>query len=110
MAKTAYCEYIEELLSPYGDIKIKAMFGGYGIYMNGVIVGMIADDELYFKVDKSNQQQYEDLDSEPFGYDKDGKIVKMSYWKIPLDILEDEEQLPKWLDQSYQISVKTKRK
>lgn len=98
-----------EILSPHGDITSKPMFGGYGIYKNGVIVAFIAYDELYFKVDKSNKSQYEDFDSEPFIYEAKGKKTTMSYWKVPMEILENEDKIGIWLDQSYEISLKTKK-
>ncbi len=111
MAKLSpYAEYVIDLLHSYGDITAKSMFGGYGIYKDGVIVAIIVDDELYFKVDKTNQPQYESHDSEPFTYMGKGKQVKMSYWKVPLDIMENEGELAAWLEKSYEISLKTKRK
>ena len=85
------------------------MFGGYGIYKDDVIVAIIADDELYFKVDSSNKSQYEKLNSEPFTYQAKNKKATMSYWKLPLEILEDNSKLEIWLNQSYEISLKTKR-
>lgn len=98
-----------EILAPHGEMTSKPMFGGHGIYKNGVIVAFIAYDELYFKVDESNKSQYKKLDSEPFIYETKGKKTAMSYWKVPMEILEDEDQIGVWLNQSYEISLKTKR-
>lgn len=103
-----YCGYIVDLLSVYGNITARKMFGGYGIYQNGIIVGIIAEDELYFKVDESNQSDYEEFFSEAFVYNKQGKMVSMSYWKVPLEVLEDENMLSSWLRKSYLISSKGK--
>ncbi len=105
-----YVSYILDLLSPFGDITSRAMFGGYGIYKDKVIVGIIVNDELYFKVDKTNQVQYEELDSVPFTYSKGDTVATMSYWKVPIEILEDEEQLPEWLENSFRISLNGKKK
>lgn len=104
------CEYILDLLSPYGDITARSMFGGYGIYKDAVIIGIIINEELYFKVDSTNQHQYEQLDSEPFTYQNaKGNIVKMSYWKVPIEIMDNEELLGSWLGNSYDISLKSKK-
>lgn len=102
-------DYILDIFEQYGEFTSRSMFGGYGIYKNKVIFAIIAGDELYFKVDYSNQQQYIDHHSEPFSYEKNGKSYNMSYWKLPVEILEDEELLPSWIDQSYQISLKKKK-
>ena len=47
-----YLEYIMEILAPHSEMTSKPMFGGHGIYKNGIIVAFIAYDELYFKVDE----------------------------------------------------------
>jgi TfoX/Sxy family transcriptional regulator of competence genes len=33
----------------------------------------------------------------------------MSYWKVPIEILEEETQLEKWVEQSFEISLKNKQ-
>ncbi|CAF3786768.1 unnamed protein product [Rotaria magnacalcarata] len=66
---------IINLLSPYGYIKIRAMFGGYGVYKDSVIIGIIVDDELYFKVDKQSAEIYELKGSKPFCYKARDKII-----------------------------------
>lgn len=71
MASTAeYAHYIEhELLGFIPGITSKRMFGGWGFYKDGVIFGIIVDDEVYFKTDKSLEPKFEALGSEPFIYD-----------------------------------------
>lgn len=105
-----YIDYILELLSPNGEITARSMFGGHGIYKNGIIFALIISDELYFKVDESNEPQYRKLDSEPFTYEAKGKKTTMPYWKVPIEILEDENRIGAWLNQSYDISLQTKMK
>ncbi|WP_049749373.1 TfoX/Sxy family protein [Rickettsia massiliae] len=53
MNKNEFTEYVKELLEPYGSVAVCAMFGGYGIYNGGVIIGIIKSNELYFKLDLS---------------------------------------------------------
>ena len=100
-----YLKYILDLLSHCDSITSRAMFGGYGIYKNGVIFGIIAHDELYFKVDQSNIELYKKHQSEAFTFKTKGRVSKMSYWKVPLLVMEDEVQLKNWVDQSYNISL-----
>ncbi|MDP4832096.1 MAG: TfoX/Sxy family protein [Rickettsiaceae bacterium] len=103
-----YVDYILDLLSPFGSITSRAMFGGHGIYKDKIIVGIIADDELYFKVDATNKGQYAALNSTPFAYTAKDKKINLSYWKVPIEIMEDEEQLSIWLEQSFFISINVK--
>jgi len=106
-----YLEYVLDLLSHCDSITSRAMFGGYGIYKNGVIFAIIAHDELYFKVDQSNIDLYKKQGSEAFTFETKGRVSTMiSYWKVPLIIMEDETQLKDWVEQSYNISLKNKMK
>ncbi len=110
MTKNEYCNYILDLLSPLQSVTARAMFGGYGIYKDGIIFGIIADDILYFKVDDTNIIDYKNKASEPFSYEaKNKKNIMISYWQVPADILEDNELFCAWATQSYHIS-KNKQK
>jgi len=81
------------------------MFGGYGIYADGVIFAIIASDELYFKVDDSNRAQFAQRDGRQFAFaKKDGTIAKMCYWTLPESVASDRALLDKWVAQSVAIS------
>lgn len=110
MNKNGFVDYVVDTLSAFGEIKSKSMFGGHGIYKDGVIVGLIIEDELFFKVDESNKQDYIDHNSSPFSYDRGDKVISMSYWRVPLDILEDSDPLGIWVEKSFEASQKVKRK
>jgi TfoX/Sxy family transcriptional regulator of competence genes len=45
MTKSEFVNYIIDLLSPYGYIRVRSMFGGHSVYKDGVIVAIIVDDE-----------------------------------------------------------------
>ena len=85
------------------------MFGGYGLYYKGVIIGIIAYDELYFKVGIDNIQNYKNAGSSPFIYAGKHKPVTMSYWRLPENVLEDDALLAEWLDDSYNVSLKNRK-
>lgn len=93
---------------PGAGVTSRAMFGGYGLYKDGVIFGIIVEDELYFKVGGSNKKDYESAGSEPFTYTAKGRSkVTMSYWKVPETILDDAAEVARWAAKSYRIN-KTK--
>ena len=107
MTKSEFANHIVDLLSPYGYIKTRAMFGGYGVYKDSVIIGIIVNDELYFKVDNQSAEIYKSRGSKPFCYKARDKIISMSYWLVPLEIMEDELLLGSWLDGAYLVSLRT---
>jgi DNA transformation protein len=98
-----YLEYVMEKLNPLGQIKSRAMFGGYGIFHEGVMFALIADDNLYFKVNESNRDDYRKAGSQPFPHG-------MSYWEVPYEVLEDNSELPIWAESSIAIAHDLARK
>ena len=98
MKNNRYVDYVLDLLSPLGNIKARSMFGGHGIYRDGIFFALIADDILYFKVDDLNRSAYQAQGCKPFTYEgKNGKVVAMSYWEVPVDVLEDYNMLEQWV-------------
>lgn len=110
--KSEFLAYIlEDAFRDVQGITAKSMFGGYGLYKNGIVFGIIADDELYFKVDDKNRGTYEKKKSSPFTYEtKKGKRVAMSYWRLPADILDERSQLGLWVEASVRASKRSSRK
>ncbi len=85
----------------------KSMFGWYGVYKYGQIFAIYAWDIPYMKVGDGNRQDYIDAWSSQFEFEKkNGKIYRMSYWKLPEEILEDKEKLIQWIDKSLAVKKK----
>lgn len=103
-----FLEYIMELLEPSGGITSCRMFGGHAIRKNGLAIAIIFQDEIYFKTDSSTQPDYASMDSHPFTYEKQGKTITISNWKVPIEILEDHEQLMVWTEKAYQVALNAK--
>ena len=107
-----FVEYVvKDLLSELRGVTSRAMFGGYGLYKDGVIFGIVADDELYFKVGAANREKYEAAGSKPLTYDtKKRKNIVLSYWEVPADVMDDREAIAHWAEESYKISRKAQTK
>ncbi len=104
---TSYVEYIvHDVLGHISGITAKAMFSGWGIYLDGAIIAIIADGELYFKANKELKEKYKDQGCYPFSYDRNGKIVEMSYMSVPEEILEHPEKIDQRVYESYELSNK----
>ena len=110
MSDNGFVEYILDLLSPYGNIRSRRMFGGYGIYLDKLIFALIIDNELYFKVNDSLFDEYKQAGSYPFTYQRNGKTITFSYWYIPVQIIENQESLKEWFNKSIIIVKEAKRK
>ena len=103
---------LEDLFGSFPDITSKRMFGGYGYYYKDAIFAIVtSESELYFKVDETNQKQFEDLGSQQFVYTghTTKKPTPMPYWLLPEEIMEEKEKLFTWIKQSAAISKKNKK-
>lgn len=109
--KNGFLQYVEQdLLGRIPGITSRAMFGGYGIYKNGVIFAIIADDRLYFRVTESNIDDYKHSGSEPIVYQRGNhKKTTMPYWLLPEEIMEDPEKIPAWVEKAVQASKESKK-
>ena len=107
-----FVKYILDILSDLGDARSRAMFGGYGIYHDGVMIGLIASGVFYLKVDDGNRGAFEAEGSKPFTYRRKGqkKAVGMSYWEVPADVLESREALCQWTRAAHAAALRSKAK
>ncbi len=91
-----YVEYLRDLLRPLGAIRLRRMFGGYGIYANDLFFAIVLDEQLYLKVDALTRPAFEAAGLEEWVYEKDGKPVHMNYFRPPDDIYDEEDSLRPW--------------
>ena len=80
------------------------MFGGYAVRKDGLNIAIIADDEIYFKTDEFNKADFEQVGGRPFKYEARGKTITISNWSLPIEILEDRDQMLIWVDRAYQAA------
>jgi DNA transformation protein len=103
-----YITYVLDQLVSLGEVESRRMFGGAGIYCNGLFFAIIADDVLYFKVDDTNRVEYEQAGMEAFKPFPDKPDV-MSYYEVPVEVLENRKQLAEWADKSMNVAMRKKK-
>jgi DNA transformation protein len=109
MSNKAFCETVLQHLNQVAPVTARAMFGGYGIYTEGVIFALIADGVLYFKVDDSNRDDYLNAGMRPFTYEGKGKPIEMSYCQLPDAVWQDLATLAVWVEKSAAVSRRAKK-
>jgi DNA transformation protein len=84
------------------------MFGGVGIYADGLFFALIDDDRLYLKVDDGNRSKFEAAGMGPFLPFGDAS-KPMGYYELPGDLLEDQERLGPWIDDALEVARRARR-
>jgi DNA transformation protein and related proteins len=96
-ASESFVELLRDALSGLGPVSVRRMFGGAGIYADGVMFGLIAGDTLYLKADSHSQPAFEAEGLQPFTYQARGKRrIAMSYWRIPERLLDEPDEMVEW--------------
>lgn len=104
-----YLNYVLDQLSCAGQVVPKKMFGGVGLYLDGLFFSLIADNVLYFKVDDSNRADFKEEGMGPFRpYGK--KSYAMNYYEVPVDVLEEGEKLTIWVKKALAVAMKKNQK
>jgi DNA transformation protein len=98
-----FLEYVVDQLSAWGEVRAKRMFGGAGLYHQGKMFGLIADDEAYLKVGEANRGDFDEAGSKLF-QPYQHKKTTMPYGKIPSEVLEDRDELARWAEKSFSVA------
>ena len=95
-ADEGFLEWLRELLEPMGRVGLRRMFGGHGVYLDGLFVAIVVDGRPYFKADGQTQADFRAAGCAPFTYEGRGKRVEMSYWSVPDSALDSPEDMQPW--------------
>ena len=104
----SYRTFVLEQLERVAPVTARAMFGGVGIYSDGLFFALMDDDTLYFKVDDSNRADFEAAGMGPFMPFGDASHV-MQYYEVPGELLEDTDRLRPWMEKAVAVA-RNKRK
>src|SRR5215468_12135790 len=103
----SYRDFVLEQLGRVTPVTGKSMFGGVGIYAQGLFFALIAEDRLYFKVDDATRPDFERRGMEPFR--PFGEDTAMGYYEVPADVVEDPDQLEPWMRKAIDVATNASR-
>lgn len=92
----SFDDFVLEQLAGLGAVSGRRMFGGVGLYCDRQFFGLIDQDVLYLRVDDRNRGDYLARDMPPFRPYRDRPEVSMSYFQVPIDVIEDADCLRAW--------------
>lgn len=92
--KDGFKDFVLDQLIELRGVTCRAMFGGYGLYQEGIIFGIVHKGRLYFKTDETSRAGYLKLGMKPFR--PNARQTLKDYYEVPVEIIEDREQLEQW--------------
>jgi DNA transformation protein and related proteins len=106
-------DFIVELFAPFGRVTIRRMFGGAGLFCEGLMFGLVFDGAIFLRVDDASIPDFEREGSVPFVYTRaksPGRIGRhsLSYWRLPERLYDDPEELVSWARRAAAIARERK--
>ena len=97
VASANFAEFLRQQLAPLGHITMRRMFGKTGVFCDGLMLGMVRDDTLYFRVDDHNRTVFREAEAfPPLNYEKGGANIDLAFWRAPERLFDEPDELVAW--------------
>jgi DNA transformation protein and related proteins len=97
VASDSFAEFLREQLAPLGRVTMRRMFGKTGVFCDGVMLGMVTENTLYFRVDDQNRMTFKEAEAfPPLNYAKGGSTIDLAFWRVPERLFEEPDELATW--------------
>ena len=105
-----FIDFLLEQMAGFAPVSVRRMFGGAGLYRDGVMFGLVDDDALYLKVDDTNRGDFESEGLAAFSYEtSDGRNTIMSFMRAPDRCLDDAEEMADWCRKAHAAALRGKK-
>jgi DNA transformation protein len=106
-------EFIRELFSQFRPVTVKRLFGGAGVYCEGLMFALVFDGAIFLKVDEASIPNFEREGSRPFVYTRaksPGRVGRhsLSYWRLPERLYDEPDELAVWAARALAIAQRKK--
>jgi DNA transformation protein len=114
VASDSFAEFLREQLAPLGRVTLRRMFGKTGVFCDGVMFAVVADNMLYLRLDDQNREAFaEALASPLLNYEKKGATIDLAFCRAPERLFDEPDELVAWaraaLAAARRVAAKRKR-
>jgi DNA transformation protein len=97
VASDSFADFLREQLAPVGHVTLRRMFGKTGVFCDGLMLAMVRDDALYFRVDDDNREIFKEAEAfPPLNYEKGGGSIDLAFWRAPERLFDDTDEFLIW--------------
>lgn len=101
-----YIDHLLDLMQVLGPVQARRMFGGYGLFIDGLMFALVSNNDLYLKVDGQTLADYNELGLQPFSYMRAGKPCALKYYQPPETLFEDQQQMREWGNRAVEVALR----
>jgi DNA transformation protein len=100
-------ESLKELFREFAPVSVRRMFGGQGVFVDGLMIGLVSDDLVYLKADEDTIPGFKRQGMKPFSYrTNDGRRTLTSYWRMPDFLYDDPGDLAIWARAAHGVALR----
>ncbi|HBH37312.1 MAG TPA: transcriptional regulator [Curvibacter sp.] len=107
--RSEFLDFVIGQMGALGQITARTMFGGHGLYCNGLFIAIIASEQLYLKADAQSQPRFEAAGLKRFQYQARGKTVRLMYYEAPTEVYDDARVMTDWGQLALAAAVRARR-
>ena len=103
-------DHLADLLAPLGGVTIRRMFGGRGVFKEGLMFALLSSrDVLYFKADPETAPAFEEEGCEQWTPEMKGRAMAMPYWRAPERLLDEPDEFAEWARRAFAVAKRTQK-
>jgi DNA transformation protein len=97
-------DVIAQLFAEFGPVSVRRMFGGVGIFADGLMIGMGYQGEIYLKTDENSAKRFAAAGSSPFVYEAKGRSLELAFWRLPARLYDEPDELADWANEALAVA------
>jgi DNA transformation protein len=108
--RSGFADFVVEQMAGLGGVTARRMFGGHGIFRDGLMFALIAGDTLYFKADDVNVGRFEARGLGPFTYESAGRPpMSLRYYRAPEEVFDDAQAMTEWARDAFACALRNRK-
>ncbi len=102
----AFADYVVEQMQAFGPVQARCMFGGRGVFRDGLMFALIINGQLYLKADELSKPAFAAQGLTPFTYLAQGQTRSLNYYTAPAEVFDSPDALLSWTRTAYACAVR----
>jgi len=107
--RSEFADFVAEQMASLGAIAVRRMFGGHGLYCDGLFIAIITGDTLYLKADAQTQPAFEARGLRRFAYQARGRTVQLRYYEAPAEVFDEPAAMGDWARMALAAAVRARK-
>lgn len=108
--KQEFANFVVELMVGWAPVQARPMFGGFGVYRDGLMFAILIDETLYFKVDDVSEPQFSSRGLARFSYESKERVASLRYCQAPAEAYDEPAHMALWAKLGYECAVRQQNK